>query len=127
MSTTRTHGGITEPPADANGFLASSHSVSCLLSLKIHPSHLERLAYVYVRQSRPQQIVDHRESRELQYALAVRAVGLGWPRDRVIVLDEDTGTTVTSAEHRSPSFQAKRQPSLLNRKLLKVLPPPTSN
>ena len=32
---------------------------------KIQPHHLERLAVVYVRQSTPQQVLDHRESREL--------------------------------------------------------------
>src|SRR5450755_2997172 len=32
--------------------------------------HLGLLAIVYIRQSTPQQILDHRESRERQYALA---------------------------------------------------------
>jgi hypothetical protein len=42
--------------------------------------HLERLAVVYVRQSDPQQVLQHRESKELQYNLADRASALGWPR-----------------------------------------------
>src|SRR5437016_3562495 len=70
-----------------------------LASLKIHNCQLERVAEVYVRQSEPQQIVNHRESRELQYALVDRAVALGWPRERVVVIDDDTGTTATTAEH----------------------------
>ena len=35
------------------------------------------------------QILNHRESRERQYALADHAVALGWPRDRVLVIDDD--------------------------------------
>jgi hypothetical protein len=34
---------------------------------KILPRHLERLAMVYVRQSTVQQVMDHRESTNLQY------------------------------------------------------------
>ena len=37
---------------------------------KIQPGHKERLAIVYVRQSSPQQVLEHRESAELQYNLA---------------------------------------------------------
>lgn len=70
------------------------------VSPKILPSHLDRLAVVYVRQSSPQQIVQNRESRERQYALADHAVALGWPRERVLVIDDDTGTTGKTAEHR---------------------------
>ena len=55
---------------------ANSHRLS-LGGNKIQSHHLERLAVVYVRQSTPQQVLDHRESRELQYKLADRAVDLG--------------------------------------------------
>ena len=48
-------------------------------SEKIGPSHLERLAVVYVRQSTAQQVLDHAESTHLQYGLAARARALGWP------------------------------------------------
>jgi len=40
--------------------------------------HLQRLAIVYVRQSTQQQVLEHRESTARQYALADRAVALGW-------------------------------------------------
>lgn len=60
-------------------------------SAKITDHHLDRLAIVYVRQSSPQQVFDHKESRERQYAMADHAVALGWPRDRVLVIDEDQG------------------------------------
>jgi DNA invertase Pin-like site-specific DNA recombinase len=67
---------------------------------KIRPSHLERLAVVYVRQSTPQQVAGNRESTELQYALGQRAVALGWPQERVLIIDEDQGRSAQSAEGR---------------------------
>jgi DNA invertase Pin-like site-specific DNA recombinase len=68
---------------------------------KIGPQQLDRLAVVYIRQSSPQQVLDHRESRARQYALADYAQQLGWPRDRVLVIDEDQGQTATSADKRN--------------------------
>ncbi len=54
-----------------------------LRSPKLRPWHLDRSAVVYVRQSTPQQVIDHQESTARQYALADRAVALGWaPRSR---------------------------------------------
>ena len=50
-----------------------------IASSKVLPRHLDRLAIVYVRQSDPQQVLQHRESKELQYNLVERAVALGWP------------------------------------------------
>jgi DNA invertase Pin-like site-specific DNA recombinase len=58
---------------------------------KIHPRHLDRTALVYVRQSSPQQVLQHRESTDLQYKLAERAEALGWAADRVVVIDDDLG------------------------------------
>ncbi len=66
-------------------------SVSRPRSAKITDRHSNKLAIVYVRQSSPQQVFDHKESRERQYAMADHAVALGWPRDRVLVIDEDQG------------------------------------
>src|SRR3954469_15192712 len=79
-------------------------ALSGLRSSKIRDRHLDRLAIVYVRQSSPQQVLEHRESRERQYALANHAVALGWPADRVLVIDEDQGQSGRSAEGR-PGFQ----------------------
>jgi DNA invertase Pin-like site-specific DNA recombinase len=75
-----------------------------LCSPKLRPWHLDRLAIVYVRQSTPQQVVDHKESTARQYALADRAVALGWPRDRVVTIDDDLGKSGQSVEGR-PGFQ----------------------
>lgn len=70
----------------------------------IHPlvttSHRAKLAYVYVRQSSLSQVTRHGESTDLQYHLVDRAVGLGWPRERVITIDDDLGKSGASAERR---------------------------
>jgi DNA invertase Pin-like site-specific DNA recombinase len=63
--------------------------------------HHERVAYVYVRQSTPWQVVEHRESTDRQYQLHSRAVALGWASSRVEVIDEDQGRTGSSATHRT--------------------------
>jgi DNA invertase Pin-like site-specific DNA recombinase len=69
-------------------------------SEKILERHLQRLAVVYVRQSSFQQMMVHRESTHLQYGLANRAVAMGWPEGRVLVIDEDLGKSASSAEGR---------------------------
>ena len=56
---------------------------------KITPEHLAREAYVYVRQSTADQLINNPESRRRQYALVARAHELGW--EQVIVIDEDLG------------------------------------
>jgi DNA invertase Pin-like site-specific DNA recombinase len=73
-------------------------------SSKITLTHLTKLAIVYVRQSTPQQIAENRESLARQYALASHAVSLGWPKERVIVIDDDLGLSGRTAEGR-PGFQ----------------------
>ena len=56
---------------------------------KITPEHLAREAYVYVRQSTADQLLNNPESRRRQYGLVARARELGW--EQVIVIDEDLG------------------------------------
>ena len=58
---------------------------------KITASHLSRQAIVYLRQSSPAQVEHNRESTERQYALAEKACELGWPYERIVVIDEDLG------------------------------------
>ena len=53
-------------------------------SPKIRDRHLDLLAVVYIRQSSPQQVLDHKESRERQYELVDQALALGWPAERVL-------------------------------------------
>jgi DNA invertase Pin-like site-specific DNA recombinase len=63
---------------------------------KISSEHRARVAYIYVRQSTPAQVRNNSESRELQYELVERAVELGWPGDRVRVIDADLGISADS-------------------------------
>jgi len=75
--------------------------VSALASTKMQRAHHERLAVVYVRQSRPQQLIRHPESTRLQSGLVDRALALGWPQAQVVVMDEDLGKSADSASERS--------------------------
>ena len=89
------------PSADQRGSAprpAEAIDMATLLPVgKIKDWHLQRKAIVYIRQSTPQQVIDHRESADRQYALAHRASLLGWPKDRVEVIDEDQGCSGQSA------------------------------
>ncbi len=58
---------------------------------KISASHLLRRAYLYVRQSTLRQVLENTESTKRQYALRERAIALGWPPDRIVVIDSDLG------------------------------------
>jgi DNA invertase Pin-like site-specific DNA recombinase len=60
---------------------------------KITSAHLERLAVIYVRQSTLAQVRDHGESTQRQYALTGDAERLGWPVERVVVIDADLGVS----------------------------------
>jgi DNA invertase Pin-like site-specific DNA recombinase len=80
---------------------AWSRPLALLRSEKITEEHLQRRAIVYVRQSTQQQVLEHRESTARQYALADRAVALGWPAAAVEVIDEDQGQSGSSAAARS--------------------------
>jgi DNA invertase Pin-like site-specific DNA recombinase len=73
-------------------------------STKLRERHFEGAAIVYVRQSTAQQVLNHRESTARQYSLVDLAVQLGWPPDRVEVIDEDQGHSGSTAEGR-PGFQ----------------------
>lgn len=68
---------------------------------KLTTSHLERRACVYVRQSTAMQILENVESTKRQYALVERAVGLGWSRADVEVIDEDQGKSGSTTEQRT--------------------------
>src|SRR5262249_23938509 len=69
-------------------------------SPKIQSCHPDRMAIVYVRQSTVQQVAENRESTERQYALVHRAIELGWPADRILIIDEDQGKSGATAEGR---------------------------
>jgi len=68
---------------------------------KVTPDHLKRDAYVYVRQSTLRQVMENTESTQRQYVLRQRAVALGWPLERVTVIDNDLGLSGASAADRA--------------------------
>ena len=68
---------------------------------KVTASHLQRLAYLYVRQSSLRQVLENTESTVRQYALRERAVALGWPLERIVVVDGDQGQSGASAVDRA--------------------------
>ena len=68
---------------------------------KIRPSHTQRAAFVYIRQSTPGQVEHNRESTARQYALADRACQLGWSKEQVVLIDEDLGLSGSSTDKRS--------------------------
>jgi len=69
-------------------------------SSKINAKHLNRTAYLYVRQSTVRQVFENTESTKRQYGLRQRAVALGWPRERIEVIDTDLGQSGSSAADR---------------------------
>ncbi len=71
------------------------------MSGRVSTSHLQRRAYVYVRQSTAAQVHEHVESTKRQYGLVDRAVALGWCREQVEVVDEDQGRSGSTAEGRN--------------------------
>ena len=68
--------------------------------LKVQPHHLERDAYLYIRQSSMRQVIENVESTKRQYALRSRATALGWRDDQIIVIDSDQGESGASASWR---------------------------
>src|SRR5437867_5933471 len=104
--------GRTCPPTSATAS-ASTSAISCsrprlrpgpardrpMSSEKIHPEHLGRPAFVYVRQSTFDQVRHHHESRRRQYDLQGHARTLGW--NQVVVIDEDLGKSGATAVGRT--------------------------
>ncbi|MHB1330012.1 MAG: recombinase family protein [Gemmatimonadales bacterium] len=68
---------------------------------KIRKTHLDRDAWVYVRQSTDHQVQFHLESQKRQYELADVAVRYGWPRERIQIVDEDQGRSGATTSGRA--------------------------
>ena len=68
---------------------------------KITPAHLQRLAYIYVRQSTASQVERNRESTDRQYKLSGRAHDLGWPNNQIKVVDKDLAKSADGIAERS--------------------------
>src|SRR5487761_2663056 len=69
-------------------------------SQKIEAHHLQRDAFLYVRQSSLRQGFENTESTKRQYSLRERAVALGWPIERIHTIDNDLGISGASAHNR---------------------------
>jgi DNA invertase Pin-like site-specific DNA recombinase len=69
-------------------------------SPKIRPDHLDRPAFVYVRQSTLFQVRENTASTARQYDLVQRAQDLGWSHTSVTVIDQDQGRSGSSAVDR---------------------------
>ena len=67
---------------------------------KITARHLSRQAMLYVRQSTLHQVLENTESTARQYGLRERAIALGWPTERIVVIDQDLGQSGASAADR---------------------------
>ncbi len=70
---------------------------------KITTRHRQLHAYIYVRQSTPKQVQQNQESQRNQYALVQRALDLGWPPERIQVIDADLGHSGQDGQR--PGFQ----------------------
>jgi len=68
---------------------------------KVKPTHTQRAAFVYIRQSSPNQVEYNRESTARQHALVEKARELGWAKQQVTVIDEDLGVSGSGFAERS--------------------------
>jgi len=78
----------------------SATATTPTIASKVAAHHLDRVAYLYVRQSTLRQVLNNTESAERQYALRQRAVALGWPVERIVVIDQDQAHSGASAADR---------------------------
>ncbi len=73
------------------------------MSEKLQQHHLDRYAFVYVRQSTGHQVRNHVQGRQRQYDLSDRARELGF--SQVELIDEDQGKSGSGLVER-PGFAA---------------------
>jgi DNA invertase Pin-like site-specific DNA recombinase len=99
MSTPEFNAAAAAPTSPASLAAVPAHLMASRAA-KVRDCHLNRKAIVYIRQSSPQQVAEHKESAARQYALAELAVALGWPRDRVEIVDVDQGRSGQTAAGR---------------------------
>lgn len=64
--------------------------------IKVRTCHLEKNAYLYVRQSTIRQVIENTESTRRQYDLKNRALSLGWQNEQIQVIDTDLGESGAS-------------------------------
>jgi DNA invertase Pin-like site-specific DNA recombinase len=66
----------------------------------VQPHHLRRKAVIYIRQSTGHQVLTNLESQQLQHAMREHAWHLGWPEERIEVVERDLGRTAQSTDRR---------------------------
>lgn len=71
---------------------------------KVTADHLCRDAYLYVRQATSYQELPKKDSLQCQYALVQQVMALGWPSERVVVIDCDLGKS-SARTHDRKGFQ----------------------
>ena len=67
---------------------------------KVTPDHLHRGAYLYIRQATIREELPDSGNLQRQYALRHKAGSLGWPSERVVVIDCDLGKSGASTRDR---------------------------
>lgn len=70
------------------------------LTGKTKSEHLNRKAFLYIRQSTLRQVAENTESTKRQYALRERLIGMGWDESRIEVIDSDLGQSGSGSEER---------------------------
>jgi len=70
--------------------------MSYAIDIKVRDEHLEKNAYLYVRQSTLRQVAENTESTRRQYGLKDRAVSMGWSEEQIQVIDMDLGKSGSS-------------------------------
>ena len=61
----------------------------------VQPHHLRRKAVIYIRQSTGHQVLTNIESQQLQRAMREQAHHLGWPDERIEIVETDLNTGVS--------------------------------
>ncbi len=69
--------------------------------MKITPSHLQRNAYIYIRQSTERQVRENIESQQRQYELVDLAEQYKWTENSIIIIDDDLGRSGSSTTGRT--------------------------
>ena len=87
--------------------LISSH-------IKVQSRHLQRNAYLYIRQSTMRQVVENTESTKRQYELRERALALDWQSEQIRIIDCDQGRSGASDAGRDGFQQLVAEVSLGN-------------
>ncbi len=76
-----------------------------MAKLKVQTEHLERRAYIYVRQSSMDQVRNHQESTRRQYELQNRARQLGWSDEYIEFVDQDLGNSASDPFQQRDGFE----------------------